>query len=53
MNYTSEKYATHLKSNVIRKLEASGNLYYGLNLEILEPTAKMMYDVIKKQKSFR
>jgi hypothetical protein len=39
--------------NVIRNLEASGNIHYGPELEISETTTKMVYDVIKNLKNRR
>jgi hypothetical protein len=47
LNRWKEYFEEHLNSNVIRNLEASGNIYYGPELEISKPTAKMVYDVIK------
>jgi hypothetical protein len=53
LNRWKEYFEEHLNSNVIRNLEASGNIYYGPELEILEPTTKMVYDVIKILKNRR
>jgi hypothetical protein len=47
LNRWKEYFEEHLNSNVIRNLEASGNIYYSPELEISEPTAMMVYDVIK------
>jgi hypothetical protein len=53
LNTWKEYSEEHLNSNVIRNLEASGNIYYGPELEILEPTTKMVYDVIRNLKNRR
>jgi hypothetical protein len=47
LNGWKEYFEEHLKSNVIRNLEASGNIYYSTASDISEPTTKMVYDVIK------
>jgi hypothetical protein len=52
--YQGKEYSEeHLNSNVIRNLEASCNIYYGPEIEILEPTTKMVYDIIKNLKNRR
>jgi hypothetical protein len=47
LNRRKEYSEEHLNCNVIRNLEASGDIYYDLELETSELTAKMVYDVIK------
>jgi hypothetical protein len=47
LNRWKEYFEEHLNSNVIRNLEASGNIYYSPEIEISEQTAMMVYDVIK------
>lgn len=51
LNRWKEYFEEHLNSNVIINLEANGNIYYGPELEISEPTAKMVYDVMKNLKN--
>jgi hypothetical protein len=53
LNRWKECFKELMNSNVTRNLEASGNIYYGPELEILEPTTKMVYDEIKNLKNRR
>jgi hypothetical protein len=51
LNRWKEHFEEHLNSNVIRKVEASGNINYGPELEISELTTKMKCDMIKNFKN--
>jgi hypothetical protein len=53
INRWKDYFEEHLNSNVIRNLEARGNICYIPEIKISEPTTKMVYDVIKYLKNSR